>query len=138
MSVRLRAQARLDRHVPDFARWDTREPGHHVALRDAAPPPARRAPSDGLPAHTAATRELRLKQPARPTPNAPLLMRVVRTPFALEPVRTTRRKLLEPRERVQREPLARPMRANPHGPEPRPRPFRKTVVPGSQPGKAVP
>jgi len=112
--------------VPDFARWDAREPVRRITLRDDPGPPPRPRPSERLPVHTEAVREPRLEHPVRPAPNAPLLMRIVRTPFALEPVKVTKRVLVEPYERVRLAPLGNPIRANPHGPEARPRPFRRT------------
>jgi hypothetical protein len=141
LSARSRAEARLSRPVPDFAGWESREPAHRVAGRDRPLPDPRPAPGDELHVHTDAVRELKLRDPGRPAPNAPLLMRVVRTPFALDPVKVAKVRLIEPYEPPPREKLGRPgeawreamtslhepgpMRAIAHRPEPRPRPFRR-------------
>jgi hypothetical protein len=42
-------------------------------------------PGASLRLAAATVRDMRLRDPGRPTPNAPLLMRIVRTPFALAP-----------------------------------------------------
>lgn len=151
MSARSRAEARLSRPVPDLAWWDSREPARRVADRDRPLPEPRPIPGDALCAHPDTIRELKLKTPARPAPNAPLLMRVVRTPFALDPGKVARLRLVEPygstgsaarrpwepepREELVRPGLAwreamasigeRPMRSITHRPERRPRPFRR-------------
>ena len=143
MSARSRAEARLARTVPDFSDCESREPARRLAGRDRPAPEPRPAPGQGLHVHTDAIREMKLRTPARPTPNAPLLMRVVRTPFALERARLVRRRLIEPFENPPREQLGRPgvawrtamadlgapspMRAIVHRPEPRPRPFRRIL-----------
>jgi hypothetical protein len=74
----------------------------------------------------------------KPGPYAPLLMRIVRYPFALQPGATVRSPAREPRAAVERETLGRPgaawrelradlafrnpVRSIAHRPEPRPRP----------------
>ena len=150
MSLRTRANARLDRHVPDFSRWEQREPARRLVLREDAPGVDRAPvpePGASLHRHTEATRGMRIRGGAQPTPNAPLLMRIVRTPFSLSPGARTRTIVHRTRERADRDrhvgpgrvfgDLAREIASRPgpldtvdHRPHVRPRPFlRRSVMP---------
>lgn len=115
MSARSRAEARLARGGSGVTGRRAWEPVRGVAGRARPLPRPRSIPGDGLHVHSGAIRELKLHAPARPAPNAPLLIRLVRAPFALERAGFTKRRLLEPF----------PTHAIAHRPEPRPRPFRR-------------
>lgn len=118
---------------------EEREPVHRLHERWGEEPTPRPVPGDRLTVHPDAIRELKPKQPVRPEPNAPLLKRVVRSPYAMSPtavVRVTGRPARpgsEPLPRIEdptagyrelREAmrLENPIRSAPHRPEPRPRP----------------
>ena len=58
LSARSRAEARLQRPVPDFREWESREPAYRVADRDRPAPTPRAVPGDGLQVHTDAIREM--------------------------------------------------------------------------------
>ncbi len=141
-AARRRAEQRERAGPREHVTWDQRETGRRLHERWAPEPTPRpmvgerlagaRAKADG------AVRELKPKQPVRPGPNAPLLMRIVRSPYALHPVKHVRATIRdlsvvpEPREilgqpgRAWRElraelSMPNPIRAFPHRPEPRPR-----------------
>jgi hypothetical protein len=135
----------LNRPVPEFAHRDGREPARRVAARESArPEPVHELPGQKLPVEPK-VRDLRLKEAARPEPNAPLLMRLVRTPFSLAPAAMDKVATRESQDEIVRGVVERegPGRAfadllreiGRHGwilregaarrPAPRPRPFRR-------------
>ena len=140
MNHRERAAARLAWPTFGWSEWDDRLPTHRVAARAEAATDARRSPSDSL-----TRREVTVKKrtPAQVGPHAPLLKRVIRSPYALETTRAARvdgrpipdltRVVVEHRARPiddgraelgsLREPVAPPMRALDHRPHYRLPPF---------------
>lgn len=90
MSARSRADARFTRHVPDFSHWERREPGARLSGRDERALLAADGPSASLWRRTEGAVSLDVRRSrirVEAAPNAPLLMRLVRTPFALGPAR---------------------------------------------------
>jgi hypothetical protein len=152
MSLRTRAHARLERPVLDFSRWERREPARRLVSREVSPiadRPRLPEPSASIGHPTEAVRDMRIRAPGQPTPNAPLLMRIVRTPFSLAPGRTARTTIPRGREPLVRDrhvgpgrvfrDLVREIRSRPglmttvdHRPAFRPRPFargKRSVMP---------
>lgn len=136
---RRRGEERARFGPPQFTHWELREPVHRLGQRWVEEPPPRPAPGDRLGVHPDAVRKLEPKEPVRPEPNAPLLKRIVRSPYGMGPaqvVRVTIREespTAEPRQPLERPTAAyrelladltpkSPMRSSPHRPEPRPRP----------------
>lgn len=141
MTPRHRASARLSRHVPRVAESVERLPASRVISREEDTRPSRSLPSDLV--HIPAEVRIKRLRPVRLGPNAPLLIRLVRQPYALRTVRPVRRAEAS-RERpstLDREPfpdpaaelaalresyrVGRPMRQLEHRPDPRPRPFER-------------
>lgn len=140
MNHRERAAARLSRSTFGWSEWDGRLPTYRLAARSETPGDVRPAPSDSL-----TRREVTVKKiaTAQVGPHAPLLKRVIRTPYALETTRAARvdgrpipdlaRTVVEPRKGpiddgrselgALRAPEAPPMRALDHRPHYRLPPF---------------
>lgn len=141
MTPRHRARARLARHVPRVEESTERLPSSRMLEREEDTTAPRPVPSDRvrIPA------EVRIKslRPVKIGRNAPLLIRLVRHPYALRTVKAVRR-AEEGRERpsiLDREPfpsavaeladlrdsyrVGRPMRDIPHRPEVRAHPFAR-------------
>lgn len=106
MRHRQRAQERLARHVPALRERTERAPWDRLVERaDAEPSPERAVLGASL--RVREPSKARLLKGPEAGPNAPLLMRIVRHPFALAPVRwTTVRHRDEPGARPR--PEARP------------------------------
>jgi hypothetical protein len=140
MKHRERAAARLSRHSYGWSEWDVRLPIQRIAVRAESIGPARAVPGESVSVREPSVRKHRL---AAVGPYAPLLKRVIRSPYALETGRPTRvegrvvpdldRSSLEPRlspiadARAElgslREWVEPPMRAIEHRPVERPHPF---------------
>ena len=90
MNPRERAQARLSRHVPDFAHWEGRGPARRVAEREeAALRPERRVLGASVRARDGQG-AVRQATTVDPGPNTPLLMRLVRDPYRMDPTPAVR------------------------------------------------
>lgn len=88
MSLRIRSDARMMRHVPEISSWEQRQPAIRVASREEMlKVDPRPVPGEKLLTSPTEVRAPRLQKPVSPSPNAPLLIRVVRHPFPLEPTR---------------------------------------------------
>lgn len=123
---------------PDDERGLHRRLVGRESLGDRAERPA---VGSSLPERSDEIRVAKSAATVRPAPNAPLLMRLVRTPFELAPVRPVRQTVIEPAEPRVRERLGRPtdaltearreaaaihpIDAFPHRPEFRPHPFAR-------------
>lgn len=96
MTPRERARIRLSRHVPDFGHWEARGPARRVARREEIDlRPEREVPGESVRVRDQAT--VKAAATVNPGPNAPLLMRIVRDPYRLDPGRAARvRYLAEP------------------------------------------
>ena len=88
MKPRERARARLQRRTPSATLRSDREPSVRLAERQADSRPEHRSPGDTvrIPSET----KLRALRSADVGPNAPLLIRLVRHPFALQTARPNR------------------------------------------------
>ncbi len=141
MTPRERAQARLGRHVPDFGHWDVRQPARRVAGReDLDPRPEREVVGASVRVRDGEG-EVRSAPTVHPGPNAPLLMRIVRDPYALRPGSAERVRYLPEGASEQEEPAvrladvvrekrealraSRPLREIDHRPVERERPFAR-------------
>ncbi len=88
VSHRHRAQARLERHVPSVRERVERAPWARLVARADEPEQAeRRVLGESLRVRGADDVRTKRVKVEEPGPNAPLLMRIVRHPFELEPVR---------------------------------------------------
>lgn len=149
MAPRHRARARLERHVPRLAEPIERTPAHRLLEREVDTRPVRPLPSEGL--RVPLEVEIKRMRPVSAGPNAPLLIRLVRHPYALMPGRLQRRSDVS-RQRVSvldRVPFpnavresedrraqlkpARPMREIQHRPVHREPPFRRREDPVPEP-----
>ncbi len=90
MALRHRAIARLLRHVPAVRVVTDGPVSRRLDAREAPERPAPRTPGDGLKMPT--TRGVRNLRPIHLDDPSPLLIRLVRHPYAQHPVRTGRRK----------------------------------------------
>lgn len=139
MKPRHRAQARLARHVPALPESSERLPVRRLAQREDEGERTRRIPGETV--RVQAEIQVKPLRTVRPEPNAPLLIRLVRNPYALDTGRSVRVPN-ESRDRpsvLDREPfpnpsaevaelrdamkVARPMREIVHHPVLRPHPF---------------
>lgn len=88
MTLRIRTDARLTRPIPEIPSWEKRTPAVRISAREELLKPAdRTVPGEKLVSPPVASREPALKQRVSPAPNAPLLIRIVRHPFSLEPAK---------------------------------------------------
>ncbi|MFT4628884.1 MAG: hypothetical protein ACI8PZ_007580, partial [Myxococcota bacterium] len=87
MRHRERAAKRLERHRYGWTSWDDRHPVRRIADRLVEAPGERVDPGASLKVRTVTTT---MRKPVDIGPHAPLLKRVIRSPYPLSPVRPAR------------------------------------------------
>jgi hypothetical protein len=107
--VRARVELRLRESRSAVRPLDDRGIVLRLAQRAVDDTPVRREPGADVSAHALGVRDRVVS--VKPAPNAPLLMRIVRTPYALAPGRARRLSLLDRTPPERPEPLGRPGRA---------------------------
>lgn len=107
MNHRLRAQTRLGRHVPQLRSADSGDLYERLeARKEEGERRDRAVPGDSLVVRDPSAGTTKYMRPADVSQNAPLLMRLVRHPYAMQPVRFDRVEHREPpQDRIRFEPL---------------------------------